>query len=109
MRCKPCDRNTPSPVRREQAEAERPPRTHAPDAEERDHQARCGRICLGSRKINLSTSLAEQLVGVCEVDDQVWLVSSLEYDLGYFDRDEDRVEPGPNPFAPDTVLTMCPE
>ena len=70
---------------------------------------RCGRICLGSRKINLSTSLAEQLVGVREVDDQVWLVSFLEYDLGYFDRDEDRVEPGPNPFAPDTVLTMCPE
>jgi len=41
--------------------------------------------------------------------DQVWQVSFLEYDLGYFDRDEDRVEPGPNPFAPDTVLTMCPE
>ncbi len=69
----------------------------------------CGRICLGSRKINLSTSLAEQLVGVREVDDQVWLVSFLEYGLGYFDRDEDRVEPGPNPFTPDTVLTMCPE
>jgi hypothetical protein len=34
-------------------------------------------------------------------------VSFLEYDLGYFDRDQDRVEPGPNPFAPDTVLTMC--
>ena len=33
----------------------------------------------------------------------------LKYDLGYFDRDQDRVEPGPNPFAPDTVLTMCPE
>jgi putative transposase len=70
---------------------------------------RCGRICLGSRKINLSVALAEQLVGIREVDDQVWQVSFLEYDLGYFDRDQDRVEPGPNPFAPDTVLTMCPE
>jgi putative transposase len=70
---------------------------------------RCGRICLGNRKINLSTALAEQLVGIREVDDQVWQVSFLEYDLGYFDRDQDRVEPGPNPFAPDTVLTMCPE
>jgi hypothetical protein len=70
---------------------------------------RCGRICLGSRKINLSTALAEQLVGIREVDDQVWQVSFLEYDLGYFDRDQDRVEPGANPFAPDTVLTMCPE
>jgi len=70
---------------------------------------RCGRICLGNRKINLSTALAEQLVGIREVDDQVWQVSFLEYDLGYFDPDQDRVEPGPNPFAPDTVLTMCPE
>ena len=70
---------------------------------------RCGRICLGNRKINLSVALAEQLVGIREVDDQVWQVSFLEYDLGYFDRDQDRVEPGPNPFAPDTVLTMCPE
>ena len=34
---------------------------------------------------------------------------ALEYDLGYFDRDQGRVEPGPNPFAPHTVLTMCPE
>jgi putative transposase len=48
-------------------------------------------------------------LGIREVDDQVWLVSFLEHDLGYLDRDQDRVEPGPNPFAPDTVLTMCPE
>lgn len=70
---------------------------------------RCGSSCAGSRKINLSTSLAEQRVGIHEVDDQVWQVRFLEYDPGYFDLDEDRVEPGPNPFAPDTVLTMCPE
>lgn len=61
---------------------------------------------MGSRKINLSTLPAEQLVGIREVDDQVWQVRFLEYDLGYFDRDEDRVEPGPNPFARHTVLTM---
>jgi hypothetical protein len=84
-----------------------PPPCPAPDRTIR--VTRCGRICLGSRKINLSVALAEQLVGIREVDDQVWQVSFLEYDLGYFDRDEDRVEPGPNPFAPDTVLTMCPE
>ena len=70
---------------------------------------RCGRICVGSRKINLRVALAEQLVDIREVDDQVWQVSLLEYDLGYFDRDQDRVEPGSNPVAPDTVLTMCPE
>jgi putative transposase len=48
-------------------------------------------------------------VGVTEVEDQIWLVSFLDYDLGYFDNERGRVEPGPNPFAPDKVLTMCPE
>ena len=37
-----------------------------------------------------------------------WQVTFMEYDLGYFDKDQDRVEPGPDPFAPDKVLTMCP-
>ncbi len=70
---------------------------------------RCGRICIGRRKINLSTAFAGQTVGVREVDDQIWLVSFLDYDLGYFDNERGRVEPGPNPFMPDKVLTMCPE
>lgn len=65
---------------------------------------RCGRICLGNRKINLSVALAEQLVGIHEIDDKFWQVSFLQYDLGYFDQDEDRVEPDHNPFAPDTLL-----
>ena len=67
---------------------------------------RCGRICIGLRKINLSTAFAGQTVGVREVDDQIRLVSFLDYDLGYFDNERGRVEPGPNPFAPDKVLTM---
>ena len=70
---------------------------------------RCGRICLGRRKINLSSVFAGQLVGIREVDTDIWQVSFLEYDLGYFDEKRDRVEPGPSPFAPDKVLTMCPE
>ena len=70
---------------------------------------RCGRLCMGQRKINFSVVFAGQLVGIREVADQVWQVSFLEYDLGYFDQEQDRVEPGPNPFAPDKVLTMCPE
>lgn len=45
---------------------------------------RCGRICLGSRKINFSVVFAGQLVGVREVADQVWQVSFLSYDLRYF-------------------------
>lgn len=62
---------------------------------------RCGRICIGHRKVNLSTVFAGQCVGIREVDDKIWLVSFLKYDLGYFDEDEARVEPGPNPFTLD--------
>jgi putative transposase len=36
---------------------------------------RCGRICIGRRKINLSIVFAGQYVGVREVADEVWLVS----------------------------------
>ena len=70
---------------------------------------RCGRICIGRRKINLSIVFAGQYVGVREVADEVWLVSFLEYDLGFFDRELNKVEPvGKNPFAP-KVLPMLPE
>jgi putative transposase len=38
----------------------------------------CGRICIGRRKINVSTALAGQTLGVREVEDQIWLVSFLD-------------------------------
>jgi len=70
---------------------------------------RCGRICIGRRKINLSTVFAGQYVGIREVADEVWLVSFMDYDLGFFDRELNKVEPvGKNPFAP-KVLPMRPE
>ena len=67
----------------------------------------CGRICIGRRKINLSRAFAGQLVGIREVADEIWLVSFMEYDLGFFDQDEGHVQPAPNPFIP-TVLPMSP-
>jgi len=45
----------------------------------------CGRICLKRKKINLSIVFAGQNVGIKEVDDRIWLVSFMQYDLGYFD------------------------
>ena len=39
------------------------------------------------------------------VEERIWLVSFLDFDLGYFDEKEGRVEPGPNPFEA-KVLTM---
>ncbi|WP_262501008.1 integrase core domain-containing protein [Pseudohalioglobus sediminis] len=61
----------------------------------------CGRICIGNRKINFSTVFAGQNVGIREVADRIWLVSFMEYDLGFFDEDVGRVEPAANPFLPE--------
>ncbi len=47
-------------------------------------------------------------MGIREVEDQIWLVSFLDYDLAFFDKDEGRVEPAPNPFVPDKVLPLSP-
>lgn len=60
----------------------------------------CGRICIGSRKINLSVVFAGQTVGIREVADKIWLVSFIDYDLGFFDEEVGRVEPTSNPFVP---------
>ena len=43
----------------------------------------CGRICLGHKKINFSQVFAGQAVGIKEVHDDIWLVSFMDYDLGY--------------------------
>jgi putative transposase len=45
----------------------------------------CGRICYQRRKINVSQVFAGQRVGVKQVDDHLWLVTFMDYDLGYFD------------------------
>jgi putative transposase len=66
----------------------------------------CGRICFHGRKINLSHALAGQNVGVTQVGDHVWLVTFMDYDLGYFDDEAGRVEPIADPFG-SKVLPMC--
>lgn len=68
----------------------------------------CGRICIGRRKINLSRVFAGQKVGVREVSENIWLVSFMHYDLGFFDHETGRVECAPNPFAA-KVLPMSSE
>jgi hypothetical protein len=60
----------------------------------------CGRICIYKKKINLSTSLAGQAVGIKEVDDGIWLVSFMDYDLGYIDLEEKTLQHLNNPFGP---------
>ena len=68
----------------------------------------CGRICIGKRKINLSQAFAGQTVGVTEISEKIWLVSFMDYDLGFFDHESGRVECAENPFGA-KVLPMCPE
>jgi len=50
-------------------------------------------ICLRHKKINLSTVFACQDVGIKEVEEGIWMVSSMEYDLGYIDLEEKILQP----------------
>jgi transposase InsO family protein len=68
----------------------------------------CGRICERKMKVNLSTAFAGQEVGIKEIESGIWVVSFLDYDLGYFDEEARRVEPVADPFGP-KVLPMSPE
>jgi putative transposase len=68
----------------------------------------CGRICFHGRKVNLSHVFAGQNVGVTQVGERIWLVTFMQYDLGYFDDEACRLEPIENPFGP-KVLPMCSE
>lgn len=65
----------------------------------------CGRICIGKMKINLSKVFMGQKLGLKEVSDGTWLVTFMDYDLGYFDIESCRFEPLANPFGP-RVLPM---
>jgi putative transposase len=69
---------------------------------------RCGRICMGPLKINLSQAFAGQRVGVKQVADKIWLVSFMSYDLGFFDHETCRIESAENPFVA-KVSPMSPE
>ena len=68
----------------------------------------CGRICFNRQKINLSQVFAGQTVGIKQTDERIWLVSFMDYDLGYFDDETRRLEPLANPFGP-KVLPMSSE
>jgi len=59
----------------------------------------CGRICLHRKKINISTVMAGQRLGIKEVDDGIWLVSFMNYDLGYIDLEQKTLQTIDNPFG----------
>jgi hypothetical protein len=96
---------------------ERSPRTHPSNFKEGSYPAGWFELpsdCSGyllrkdlhfQKEINLSPSLAGQAVGIKEVDDGIWLVSFMNYDLGYIDLEERTLQPLDNPFGP-KVLPM---
>jgi len=47
-----------------------------------------------------SSAPTGQAVGVKEADHGIWLVSFMEYDLGYIDLEEKILQPLDNPFGP---------
>ena len=59
----------------------------------------CGRICMHRKKINISTVMAGQRLGIKEVDDGIWLVSFMHYDLGYIDLEQRTLQTIDNPFG----------
>ncbi|HUP03099.1 MAG TPA: integrase core domain-containing protein, partial [Bryobacteraceae bacterium] len=99
MKC-PAELYTPSP---------RPyvgiPEPHYPFHDRTAMVTCCGRLCLYRKKINISTALAGQAAGLKEVDEGIWLVTFMDYDLGYIDLEEKTLQPLENPFGP-KVLPM---
>jgi len=59
----------------------------------------CGRICMLRKKINLSTVMAGQTLGIKEVEDGIWLVSFMHYDLGYIDLEQKTLQTIDSPFG----------
>ena len=59
----------------------------------------CGRICMHRKKVNISTVMAGQRLGIKEIDDGIWLVSFMQHDLGYIDLEQKTLQTIDNPFG----------
>jgi hypothetical protein len=60
----------------------------------------CGRIRMHRKRINISTVLAGQKLGIKDVDEAIWLTSFMHYDLGYIDLEQQTLQTIDNPFGP---------
>ncbi len=45
-------------------------------------------ICMLRKKMNISIVMAGQRLGIKEVDDGIWPVSFMRYDVGYIDMEQ---------------------
>jgi hypothetical protein len=59
----------------------------------------CGRIRMHRKKINISTVLAGHRLGIKEEDDGIWLMSFMQYDIGYIDLEQKTLQTIDSPFG----------
>ena len=52
------------------------------------------------KRLNVSTVLAGQRLAIKEVDEGIWIVSFMSYDLGFIDLEQKTWQPLDNPFGP---------
>ena len=52
------------------------------------------------KKVNVSTVLAGQRLGIKEVDEGIWIVSFMRYDFGFIDLEQKTLQPPDDPFGP---------
>ena len=60
------------------------------------------------QKINLSSVFAGRKVGIKQVSEEIWLVSFMDYDLGYFDHETCRLETDQIPSDPKCYVRSKP-
>jgi hypothetical protein len=51
------------------------------------------------KRLNISNVLAGQRLGIKEVDDGIWIVSFMHYDLAFIDLEQKTLQPLDNPFG----------
>src|SRR5258705_3908 len=60
----------------------------------------CGRICMHRKRINISNVLAGQRLNIKEVDDGIWIVSFMHYDLDFIALSQKTLQHLDNPYDP---------
>jgi hypothetical protein len=68
--------------------------TGLPPSPPADESASIARRSISARSSPARPSESKQ------TDERIWLVSFMDYDLGYFDDETGRLEPLANPFGP---------
>lgn len=75
------------------------PDLHCPFRDREPMDTACGRLCLHRKKINISTDLAGQKIAVSQVDDGIWHITFIDYDLGYVAPEQRTLQTFDNTFG----------